>query len=127
MTEPTPVFDATQAALDSTQPVDVTVDGVTATATASADGLNLPPGPDTGALQAFTDSIPDEGHRAIAQALVDAFTVRDQQLQAFIAAYTTAMGDIATLRTDLTAAQATIAALQTQVAALTPVTDPLTP
>jgi hypothetical protein len=85
-------------------------------------GLVLPAGPDLSDLQAFTDNIPDEGHRAIAQQLVDAFTDRDAQLTAFLGAYTAAMGDIAAL-------QATVTDLQAQITALTPVPvpDPIAP
>lgn len=116
MTEPTPIHDATVAELSQmgeAAHVTATVATVADVTTDTSTGLDLPAGPDTSALQAFTDAIPDEGHRAIAQALVDAFVVRDQQLQAFLAAYATA-------RADLDAAQAAITELQTQVAALTP-------
>ena len=116
MSEPTPLFDATTAALDPTAPtpVDAPVD------TTPAPGLTLPAGPNLDDLQAFTDNIPDEGHRAIAQHLVDAFTTRDAQLVAFIDAYATAEAAIGALQAD-------VATLQQQVAALqpAPVPDPV--
>jgi hypothetical protein len=80
----------------------------------------MPEGPNLTDLQAFTDGIPDDGHRAIAQVIVDAFTVRDAQLTAFIAAYASAEAAI-------TALQADVATLQGQVAALTPAPAPVPP
>lgn len=107
-------------------PVDPTVDSTTTPATdpTAPAALDLPAGPNLDTLQAFTDAIPDEGHRAIAQHLVDAFTTRDAQLQAFIAAYTTATGQITALQAALDAetARATAAeqALQAAITELQP-------
>lgn len=134
-TESTPLFDGlTAGEPDPSAPVDPAGDTPVDAPTdpVAPPALDLPAGPNLTDLQAFTNAIPDEGHRAIAQHLVDAFTVRDEQLAAFIDAYTTATDAITSLQAALAAeterATAAEQALQDAVTALQPApADPAAP